>query len=1108
MKRIVLFPLFFLLLSMSYAIAQDRVISGEIYSEEDQQPIIGATIFVKGTKTGTYSDVDGKFTLKNLPASAKELEISSIGMITQVVPIVYDGKILKIMLKSNAEVLGAVVVTGLQKMDKRLFTGASDKLDAAKVKLDGAADISRSLEGRSAGVSVQNVSGTFGTAPKIRVRGATSIYGNSKPLWVVDGVIMEGVADVSADNLSSGDAVTLISSAISGLNTDDIESFQILKDGSATSIYGAKAMAGVIVITTKRGKQGSNRISYTGEFTTRLKPRYSEFNIMNSQEQMGVFRSMESSGLLNLASVFRYQNSGVYGKMYQLINTYDPYTKFSVLNTPEGREEYLRQAEYRNTDWFDLLFKNSVSQNHSVSMTSGNDKASYYTSLSIMNDPGWTLQSKVQRYTFNINALYNLSKSLSFNVIGNASYRKQRAPGTLAASTDISGEVSRSFDINPYSFALNTSRTLDPKEYYTRNYAPFNIFTELDNNYIDIDLVDTRFQGEFKYKPISKVELSALAAYKYSTSTQNQYMTERSNLAMAYRAMGDAFIINSNSFLYPDPDIENAVPESVIPSGGILSNSQYKMNSYDLRLTASYNDVYNNDHILNLFGGMELNATDRFYSGFDAIGVQFDAGYNSAFNYKYFKQLREENGTYYGFSDSKTRDLAYFATATYSYKGRYTLNGTARYEGSNKLGRSLKARWLPTWNISTAWNVHEEPWFEYLRPAMSNLTFKASYSLTADRGPSFVSNSTVIIENYNPFRPFSNITESGLQISNLENSELTYEKKHELNLGLEAGFLDGRINVAFDWYKRNNFDLIGRTYTQGVGGELVKWANVANMTSSGVEFTLSTSNVRTKDFSWTTDFIFAHSQNKITSLKDLTRALSLVTGSGYAMQGFPVRSLFSYQFKGLNEDGVPKILSEEGVVTSDFVNFQEIDRKFHLKYEGPTDPTINGSFGNTFRYKNWHLNVFITYSGGNVVRLDPAFGATYSDLEAMPKEFLSRWTVSGNENITDIPVIADYRLLSRYTNLSTIYNAYNYSDARVAKGDFVRLKEISLTYDVPAKFAKKLKLGSMSLKLQATNLALLYSDKKLKGQDPEFINSGGVATPLPKQFTFTIRLGL
>lgn len=180
-----------------------------------------------------------------------KLQISYVGYKTQDVDIAPN---IRVKLEPDAQAVEAVVVTGMTKMDKRLFTGAADQLVADDVKLAGMADISRGLEGRSAGVSVQNVSGTFGTAPKIRVRGATSIYGSSKPLWVVDGVIMEDIVDIDADDLSSGDATTLIASAIAGLNAEDIESFNILKDGSATSIYGARAMAGVIVITTKRGR--------------------------------------------------------------------------------------------------------------------------------------------------------------------------------------------------------------------------------------------------------------------------------------------------------------------------------------------------------------------------------------------------------------------------------------------------------------------------------------------------------------------------------------------------------------------------------------------------------------------------------------------------------------------------------------------------------------------------------------------------------------------------------------------------------------------------------------------------------------------------------------
>ena len=1016
----------------------------------------------------------------------------------------------KVTLKADSEVLDEVVVTGMQKMDKRLFTGAATKLAADNVKLDGIAEISRALEGRAAGVSVQNVSGTFGTAPKIRVRGATSIYGSSKPLWVVDGVIMEDVTEVDADALSSGDAETLISSAIAGLNADDIESFQILKDGSATSIYGARAMAGVIVVTTKKGKAGSNKISYTGEFSLRMKPSYRNYNIMNSQEQMSVYREMERGGYLNLAETYRASDSGVYGKMYHLLNTYDPITgQYALANTVAARNAYLQAAEYRNTDWFDVLFNNSVSQNHAISMSSGTDKASYYTSLSVMNDPGWYKQSEVSRYTANINALYNISRHLSLNLIGNGSYRKQKAPGTLSQSLDVvSGEVRRDFDINPYSYALNTSRALDANEYYVRNYAPFNILNELENNNMSLDVVDLKFQGELKWKPFRKLELAALGAYKYSTTTQSHEIKDYSNQAWAFRAMDDATMRDANPWLYTDPDNVNSLPVSVLPVGGFYRETKYSMNSYDFRATASYNDVFNDDHIFNFFGGMEINAVDRKKTWFNGVGMQYEMGMLPAYDYLYFKQGNEENSQYYTVDETRTRSASFFGTATYSYQGRYTLNGTVRYEGTNKLGKSRSARWLPTWNVSAAWNMHEEKFFESLTPALSNLTLKASYSLTADRGPASVTNSRVVIQSYNPWRPFTSVNESGLQIYDLENSELTYEKKHELNIGAEIGFLNNRINLSADWYKRNNYDLIGVINTMGVGGQIMKYANVASMKSHGVELTLSTRNIVTKDFKWNTDFIFSKTKNEVTDLESTARVIDMITGTGFTMAGYPVRSLFSMDFQGLNEEGLPTFINEKGELTVSDIDFQERDNKGHLVYEGPTDPTITGSFGNVFSYKNFKLNVFMTYSFGNVIRLDPVFSNRYSDLDAMPKEFKNRWTVAGDENTTNIPVIADKRMNNNDNYLRYAYNAYNYSTARVAKGDFIRMKEISLSYDFPKNWLKPLKVSDLSLKLQATNLFLIYADDKLNGQDPEFYNTGGVAAPVPRQFTLTVRLGI
>ena len=1089
-----------LLISIGAAFAQMDV-SGTVVSQDDNEPIIGASVTIYGGATiGTVTDVDGNFKL-NVPKGAK-LVFSYVGMKSQTLPAAPS---MTVVMKSAAE-LQEVVVTGLQKTDRRLFTGATDRVNAEEAKLNGVADISRSLEGRAAGVSVQNVSGTFGSAPKIRVRGATSIYGSSKPLWVVDGVIMEDVSDVSADDLASGDAETLISSAIAGLNSDDIESFQILKDGSATSIYGARAMAGVIVVTTKKGKAGQAHVNYTGEFTTRLIPSYSNFDILNSQDQMGIYKELKDKGWLNLSDILNGSDYGVYGKMYELINTYNTTTgSFGLANTQEAQNAYLQQAEYRNTDWFKQLFSSAIMQNHSVSLSGGTQKSNYYASLSAMVDPGWYIDSKVNRYTANMNVTHHILDNLSINIIGSGSYRKQKAPGTLGQDVDVvSGQVKRDFDINPYSYALNTSRALDPTTYYHANYAAFNILHELESNYIDLNVSDVKFQMELKWKPIRDLELGVLGAVKYSASSQEHNILEDSNQALAYRAMDNSLIRDANKLLFTDKDDLYALPISVLKQGGIYQRTENRMTDYDFRATFNYNHTFAQKHIVNLFGGMETTDISRNRSWFNGWGMNY-RGETAYFEYQYFKKLDQENSNYYSLRNTSSRTAAFYANGTYSYNGKYVINGTFRYEGSNQMGRTTTARWMPTWNVSGAWNAHEESWFDKLSP-LSHLTFRVSYSLTGTPPDASYCNALTKLTMSTPYRPSTSDKELGFVVSALGNDDLTYEKKHEFNFGVDAGFFHDRLNLTLDVYRRNNYDEIAPTVTQLQG---ITYANVGSMKSWGEELSISSTNIKTKDFSWQTNFIYSHNRTEITDLYNQGRVIDLVQGSGFAKQGYPARALFSIPFVGLNEKGYPVCINEKGVATVGDINFQERNSTDYLIYEGSTDPIYNGSLGNVFSYKGFHLNIFMTYAFGNVVRLDPVFSAQYNDLTSMTHDFTNRWMQPGDENSTNVPgIVSKYEYSQNKTALSTAYNAYNYSSERIAKGDFIRMKEISLAYDFPRNWFDGTVVNNLSLKLQATNLFLIYADKKLNGQDPEFMNAGGVASPMPKQFTLTLKLGL
>ena len=1111
-KRLTMF-LACLFLTVVSALAQQKV-TGTVF-EDNGEPCIGATVMIQGTKQGTKTDLDGRFTI--IVSEGKKLEISYIGMKTQIVKAKNGMKVT--LSVDEATAIQEVVVTGMQKMDKRLFTGAAAKIDAEKSKLSGVADVSRSLEGRVAGVSVQNVSGTFGTAPKIKVRGATSIYGSTNgPLWVVDGVILENVVNVSADDLSSGDATTLISNAIAGLNADDIESFDVLKDGSATSIYGARAMSGVIVITTKKGRTGHSSINYTGEFTYRLKPNYSEYNISNSQEQMGIYKEMAAKGWLEFSALADGSSSGLYGKMYNLIQQYNASNgQFGLPYTDAAMNAYLQEAEFRNTDWFDLLFNNNIVQTHSVSISSGTEKANLYASLSAYLDPGWTKSNDVKRFTANVNASFNLTKNLTLTLRTNASHVAQTSPGSLNQSTDnVSGAVRRDFDINPFSFAMNTSRTLDPNQTYKRNYADFNIFNELDNNYMDKDVFDVKFHGEINYKPILGLEINLLGAYRTSKASLDHNVLNSSNMALAYRAgVDDPNVMYNNTYLYTDPDQPNSLPVSVMPSGGIWINRLNQVKQLDFSGTVSYNKVLKDGvHRFNLMAGMEANRVDRTASENQIYGIDYDRSQLVTITPAFYKQAKEEGTTLFERGNSWERRMAYFANAVYTYKDRYILNLTGRYDGSNQLGRSTSARWLPTWNVSPAWNISEEQffqnWMEKTNGLLSYAKLRLSYSLTGEfpANLSSYASAYTVFGATNIWRPQADQQETGLEMAILGNADLTFEKKYEWNVGLDLGLLKNKINIVADAYWRNNHDLMGYLNTNGYGGQLRKFANYASMKSRGLELTVSSHNLKTKDWKWDTDFTFSYTKTEITELLSTSRVIDLVVAGGAPLEGYDHRSLFSIPFVGLNDEGVPQIINENGIVTTDDINFQEHDKLSFLKYEGPTEPAYTGGLNNTLSWKNFRLNVFFTYSFGNKIRLDPVFSYAYSDQDAMPKEFKNRWVVPGDEKKTDIPAIASVAQYYKNRYLSYAYNAYNYSTARVADGGFIRLKNISLTYDFEPQLVSKIGLSSASLKLDATNLWLLYSDKKLNGQDPEFINAGGVAMPNSKQFTLTVRLGI
>lgn len=1013
-----------------------------------------------------------------------------------------------------------VVITGYQKIKNRVFTGAASSVKLNEVKLDGVGDISRMLEGRVAGLAIQNVTGSFGSAPRINIRGGASIMGNTQPLWVIDGAVYEDLVTLSLDQLVSGDAATLISSAIAGINPSDIEDIQVLKDASATSVYGARALNGVIVISTKSGKRDSpTKVSYSYEQSFREIPSYNNFDILNSQQTMSIYQEMENKGYFDLTSALYGRRGGVYHQYYKAVSIVNPSTgNYYIPNTEESKRMFFKDREYANTNWFKHLFTINPIRTHTLSISSGGKNMATYASLGFYDDSGWSIIDNVKRITANLKNTFYINDKLKTTISIQGNMRDQLAPGTFEQRRNtVIGSFERDFDINPFNYALSTSRTLRPYdkdgklEYYRNNWAKFNIIDEYKNNYTQINLLDFRVQGDISYKITPNLEANFLSSVRQANTTTSHFVHENSNVIGAFRANENPWVANENIYLVKDNPLLQ--PKVGLTHGGIFNKTESSLKSYMSRFSLDYNKRWG-EHDLKAFGFAEIRYADRVSNPFQGYGIQYDRGNQVFTNPLILQKLTNEGKNYFSLLKRFDRGLTFSGSATYGYAGKYIINAVANYEGSNTAGKHSNSRWLPTWNVGAKWNIDKEDFMT--DSPFSKLSLRTSYGLTAKMNEHAINSSAVFRNSITHRFDFSQ-RENALKILHLENRDLTWEKMYELNIGIDAGFFNNRISTTVDLYQRNSFDLIDLVRTSGIGGQYYKYANFGDMRTRGVEFTINSKNITKENFSWSTNFTFSFMNQKITRLLNTPNTFDMVSGTGRGnIVGFARGSLFSYNFQGLNNYGLPTFdfglyplnnRANANVVGADFLDAQY--SKSYLIHHGPTEPNIISGFSNTFKIKNWELSFFITAQAGNKIRLNPSFDPAFADLNVFTQNYYQRWLNPGDEFITEMPSIPSKDLIQLIgqENIERAYNTYNYSQNRVADGSFVRMKNISIGYNIPKDFTKQLGVNNISVRMQAVNPFLIYSDKKLNGQDPEFYRSGGVSLPTPKQYTITVNVG-
>ncbi len=1066
-----------------------KTVTGTVL-EEDGQPALGVTVMIKGTTIGMVTDHNGTFSLRVPDKQGQILVFSCIGKVTQEHPLNRDNYRIT-LLDDSEELIGAVVNTGYQKLDRRMSASAISSIAGEDVLQNNAISVDNMLQGKIPGLMVLGSSSTPGAATKIRIRGTSTISGNREPLWVVDGVILDDPVSLSTEELNDLDNVNLIGNAISGLNPIDIESIDVLKDASATAIYGVRAANGVIVVTTKKGRTGTPRVNYAGSVTVTERPGYNRLQRMNSQERVDVSREIEQKGL-----TYRFVPArvGYEGLLYDLYDKNIDYDTF---------REKVADMEVLNTDWFDAIYRTSVSQRHNVSISGGTNTLNYYVSGSFNKE----------------NANVKGTGVTSYNVMAKTQARfRDNLIGTFQVRANTSAKDYLHSSISPYGYAYNTSRAIPlynedgslafyNKSMGNQNPLTYNVLHEIAHSGQTINNDGANFNANLEWTVITGLRLTGTLAMNIANTTQKSWFDEQTYAAASMRMLPLGV-----EFPTDDPTEPFRASQCRLPYGGELRSADSRNFGYTARFQTDYNKLFNGRHNMTLAAGTEARSTR--YTGISTVqwGYLPDRG-------EKFVQINPAEWPAYGQMVLESPDvvtnrlsnyLSFYAIASYAYRSRYIINANVRADGSNKFGQDKSTRFLPIWSVSARWNIMNEPFFKDVM-WMNELALRTSYGIQGNVSDDQTPNMIIKMGGLDPFSGDYIST-----ISKLPNRFLKWEKTNSFDVALDFSFLDNRLGGTVEYYYKTGHDQIVSTPVSPTTGSSTMSLNVGDIMNKGYEFILNAVPVRTKDFRWSVSLNSARNINRVTR----GGAQNGYTWEDYVngravLKGYALNSFFAYKYAGLNEQGLPTFKdTEEG---EDTTFEQMMDQVFDLA--GNRVPLMQGGFSSNFSWKGLTLGLFFSYQLGAKGRLNYLYSNSGQYLpnpeQNMSSEFVDRWRQPGDEQTTDIPALSTNNMSftslfgsrRQYKIADNGWQMYNQSDLRVVRTDFLRLRSAYLRYNLPQDFCKKLRVQYANIRFEAYNLFLLAS-KDLKGQDPEQIGLGSFGATTPPVSSFSLSLDL
>lgn len=1094
---------FILLLSfagvLTSAFAASRQVQGVVISSEDNMPLIGASVYIKAedlskdgnspTITGVITDIDGKFNI-SVPEGVTRLFCSYVGHEVQELKLVPGKNQYEITLFPSAQVLDAVVVTGYQTVERRKLTAAVGKLNISDETIGAVKSIDQALAGQIAGLSVTSTSGAPGAPAKIRIRGTSSLNGTQDPLWVLDGIPLEGT-DVPQSNVLN-DVSNIQQSSIAGLNPADIENITVLKDAAATAIYGARAANGVIVITTKKGKVGKPVINFSSKFTYMPTLSTNRLNMLNSQEKVDLELEL-------LRSNFAYgDNKGGVSKIISGYGLTDAYKKggWSAL-TPEAQTDIsrLRNTE---TDWGDILFRDAFNQEYSLSLSGGNERVTYYTSIGYYQENGNVKGVGLDRLNIVAKTSYKVNRMLKFGVSLFVNRRNNKT--YLTDTYGLVNPVYYSRKANPYyqPFDANGNYVYD---FDVQNNSDtdlgFNIFEERKNtsNEETINALSSIFDAELRFN--DKLKFTTQLGLQLDKASKEQ-IADKESFSMR--------IIRKNSKYWDSASQSN---KYFIPDGGVHKAYENTNSQITWKAMGEYRDSFNDIHELEVMVGTELRKT--WYETLFSAGYGFDRQTLTTKPVVFPDEDRARQFPLHQKTYKENAYVSFFSTASYSLMNRYTFGGSIRFDGSDLFGVDKKYRYLPLYSVSGLWRLSNEPFMQGTRKWMDNLAFRVSYGIQGniDKNTSPFLLGKYIVDNILPGG-----SEHMIDINSAPNKKLRWEKTQSVNVGLDFSVLNQAINLSVDYYYRKGTDLIGKQMLPLETGFVSTNINWASMVNKGVEVSLSTRNVATKNFSWYTNLNFAYNNNKV--LREAIPEAQTIPGR----EGYPVDAIFAIKTAGLDEEGYPLFYDKEGkkvtlkelyrlqdpfglgfTVNSDVTPAEE--RSFY-SYIGSQDTPYTGGLINTFSYKNWELTANLSFNLGGYVRTTPSYNFINFDRgQNVNSDILDRWTPENTDGRLPALITSEKRA-DEYYWYDQKSEIYKNLDIWVKKLNYFRLQNLRLGYRLPEKMTKSLGMGSASVAIEGRNLLVFGSSYK-NFLDPESMYNP-YAPPIPKSITFSLNL--